>query len=86
MKTWLITGCSSGIGRGIAWAALKTGDRVVATARSLNKLMELTKAYPKTAVAVKLDVQSSTDVERVVRLTKDCFDSVDVLVNNAGYG
>ena len=38
MKTWLITGCSSGIGRGIALAALKQGDQVVLAARNLEKL------------------------------------------------
>lgn len=34
MKIWMITGCSSGIGRGIAEAALKRGDCVVVTARN----------------------------------------------------
>ena len=37
-KVWFITGAGSGIGAGIARAALKAGDRVVATARNLDKL------------------------------------------------
>ncbi len=39
MKTWMLTGCSSGIGRGMAEAALKRGDCVVAAKRrsSYNK-------------------------------------------------
>ena len=37
-KVWFVTGANSGIGAGIAKAALKAGDRVVATARNLDKL------------------------------------------------
>ena len=33
MKTWLITGCSSGIGKGIAKAVLESGDQAIVTAR-----------------------------------------------------
>lgn len=45
MKTWMITGCSSGIGRGIAEAALKRGDCVVATARNKEHIMDLGEEY-----------------------------------------
>ena len=41
MKTWLITGCSSGIGRGIAKAVLKKGDNAVVTARDTSKIANL---------------------------------------------
>jgi NAD(P)-dependent dehydrogenase (short-subunit alcohol dehydrogenase family) len=37
-KVWFITGAGSGLGAGIARAALKAGDRVVATARNLDKM------------------------------------------------
>ncbi|WP_429443120.1 SDR family NAD(P)-dependent oxidoreductase [Paraburkholderia sp. 40] len=37
-KVWLITGAGSGIGAGVARAALKTGDGVVATGRSVAKV------------------------------------------------
>ena len=37
-KVWFITGAGSGIGAGIAKAALKAGDRVVATGRNVDKL------------------------------------------------
>ncbi|RYE75973.1 MAG: SDR family NAD(P)-dependent oxidoreductase, partial [Myxococcales bacterium] len=37
-KVWFITGASSGIGAGVVKAALEAGDRVVATARNLEKL------------------------------------------------
>lgn len=41
MKTWLITGCSSGIGRGIAQAVLAQGDQAAVTARDTRKLEDL---------------------------------------------
>lgn len=37
-KVWLITGAGSGIGSGIAKAALRAGDRVVATGRNLGQV------------------------------------------------
>jgi NAD(P)-dependent dehydrogenase (short-subunit alcohol dehydrogenase family) len=37
-KVWFITGAGSGIGAGIAKAALRAGDRVVATGRNLDKV------------------------------------------------
>ena len=34
MKTWLITGCSSGIGKGIAKAVLESGYQSIVTSRN----------------------------------------------------
>src|SRR6267154_6474936 len=39
-KVWLITGAGSGIGAGIARAAQRAGDRVVATGRNLDKVRD----------------------------------------------
>lgn len=41
MKTWLITGCSSGLGRGIAKAVLRRGDWAAVTARDPAELNTL---------------------------------------------
>ena len=46
MKTWLITGCSSGIGKGIAKAVLESGDQAIVTARNKDKVMDIVEAYP----------------------------------------
>ncbi|MFP5475607.1 MAG: SDR family NAD(P)-dependent oxidoreductase, partial [Gammaproteobacteria bacterium] len=37
-KTWLITGCSAGLGRALAEAVAARGDRLVVTARSVAAL------------------------------------------------
>ncbi len=46
VKTWLITGCSSGLGRQLAEAVAARGDRLVATARSIDTLQTLCDRYP----------------------------------------
>ncbi|MBR1660551.1 MAG: SDR family NAD(P)-dependent oxidoreductase [Oscillospiraceae bacterium] len=86
MKTWLITGCSSGIGAGIAKAALENGDNVVVTARKPEALAELVKEYPERALAVALDVTDGESIRAAVAAALEKFGAIDVLVNNAGYG
>ena len=48
MKTWLITGCSSGIGKGIAKAVLESGDQAIVTDRKKDILMEIEEAKQET--------------------------------------
>lgn len=84
-ETWLITGCSRGIGRGIAEYALQSGKRVVMTARDAESLRELSEAYPEQALALALDVTQDAMIEEAVRTAEKKFGGIDVLVNNAGY-
>lgn len=86
MKTWLITGCSSGIGAGIAKAVLKSGDKAIVTARNKDKVMDIVKDYPETALALSLDVCSQDSIINAVKEANAKFGTIDVLVNNAGYG
>jgi NAD(P)-dependent dehydrogenase (short-subunit alcohol dehydrogenase family) len=86
MATWLITGCSTGLGRSLAEAVLARGDNAVVTARDVAKVEDLAKAYPDTALAVALDVTDPAQVADAVRQAGARFGEVDVLVNNAGYG
>lgn len=86
MKTWLITGCSSGMGAGIAKAVLAKGDQAVVTARSVDKVKELCEKYPETSLGVALDVCSKESIDAAFQSAIDKFGKVDVLVNNAGHG
>lgn len=86
MTTWLITGCSSGLGRALAEAVLREGHRVVATARDAETLSDLASQYPETVLAVTLDITESTHAVRAVTQGLERFGEIDVLVNNAGYG
>lgn len=86
MKTWLITGCSSGLGRGIAKAVLAKGDQAIVTARDVEKIRDITEPFPKSSVAVPLDITDTASIKQAVANGKARFGKIDVLVNNAGYG
>ena len=83
---WLITGCSTGFGRTIAECVLEKGYRAVATARNPAQVADLWERYPDRALALPLDVNKPDQVRSVVRQAEEKFGSIDVLVNNAGYG
>jgi len=86
MATWLITGCSTGLGRAFAEAVLARGDNAVVTARDAAKVQDLADAHPGAALALALDVTDDAQVTTAVAAAEDRFGGVDVLVNNAGYG
>ena len=86
MARWFITGCSTGIGREIARAALAAGHSVVVTARRAEAVQDLVDEFGDRAVAVALDVTDSGQIGAAVTAADDAFGGIDVLVNNAGYG
>ena len=85
-KTWLITGCSRGLGRALLEAVLAAGDKVVATARRPAELADLGKIYGDSMRAVQVDVTSPAEVKQAVATAAEAFGRIDVVVNNAGYG
>ncbi len=86
MRTWLITGCSSGIGRALAQTVIANGDNVVVTARNRAAVAELAEAAPRGVLAVALDVTDPAQVDDAVAQALARFGQIDVLVNNAGRG
>ncbi|MBE2317276.1 SDR family NAD(P)-dependent oxidoreductase [Solirubrobacter sp. CPCC 204708] len=87
MKTWLITGAAAGLGREWTEAALERGDRVAATGRSgLERLDDLRDQHAERLLALELDVTDRERAFAVVQEAADTFGSLDVVVNNAGYG
>jgi len=82
--TVLITGGSSGIGRAIAQVLGSAGARVAITGRDERRLSEAAEALK--AHPIRADVTNEADVERTFREVLQKFDSLDVLVNNAGSG
>ena len=79
-KVVLITGCSTGIGRDLAWRLVQAGYRVAATARKAETLEGL-----PAALKIALDVTQSDSVNCAVAETIEKWGRIDVLVNNAGY-
>jgi NAD(P)-dependent dehydrogenase (short-subunit alcohol dehydrogenase family) len=86
LPTWLITGCSTGLGRALAEAVISAGHNAVVTARDVVKVADLADATPGRVFAVALDVTKPAQVTSAVRQAEERFGGVDVLVNNAGYG
>jgi len=85
-RSWIITGCSTGIGRAIADHMLAIGDRVAVTARRPADVADIVAAHPDRAIALPLDVADPAQVKAAVAEAETRFGGIDVLVNNAGYG
>lgn len=86
MKTWFITGSSSGIGRGIAQAVLEKGDNAIVMARQIETLEPFVKKYPDQVLALSLELTDKSSIGEAVAAANNRFGSIDVLVNNAGHG
>jgi NAD(P)-dependent dehydrogenase (short-subunit alcohol dehydrogenase family) len=86
MGRWLITGCSTGIGREIARAALEAGHSVAVTARNVDAVADFVDQFGDRALALPLDVTNRAQIAAVVGEVEKAFGGIDVLVNNAGYG
>jgi NAD(P)-dependent dehydrogenase (short-subunit alcohol dehydrogenase family) len=82
MKTWFITGAARGFGRLWAEAARNRGDRVAATARTI----EMLPAPADDFLPLRLDVTDRAAVQAAVERAATHFGGLDVVVNNAGYG
>ena len=85
-RVWLVTGCSSGIGRALCEHVLALGEKVACTARNPETLRELVGRFPDNAIALALDVTKQPTIDEAVRQALASWGRIDVLVNNAGYG
>ena len=84
MKTILITGASSGIGKTTAKFFQQKGWNVIATMRSPQKEQKLTRLDH--VLVTRLDVQDPSSIAAAVEEGIARFSKIDVLLNNAGYG
>ena len=85
-RTWLITGCSRGLGRALAEAVVAAGDNLVATAREPGALTELALMGGERTLVAPLDVTDPDAARGAVAAAVERFGGLDIVVNNAGYG
>jgi 3-oxoacyl-[acyl-carrier protein] reductase len=87
-KTAIVTGASRGIGRTVAKRLARDGFAVavnyVSNAREAEAVVAEITSEGGRAIAVKADVSSPADVERLFEETLKNFGSIDVVVNNSG--
>lgn len=83
IKTALVTGASSGIGKAIAQYLIDQRYQVYAVARNISRMQDLQSSG---AITLTMDVTKEDDINNVVHKIKEEEGHLDILVNNAGYG
>lgn len=89
MTLALVTGSSRGIGKEIALALAQDGSDIIVNYKSseaqANQVVKAVRAMGRNAVALKADLSSVAEIERLRQEIADRFDApVSILVNNAG--
>ncbi|MFD7237170.1 SDR family NAD(P)-dependent oxidoreductase [Streptomyces syringium] len=85
-KVWFITASARGLGREIAEAALRAGDRVAATIHGDEGCLDgLARSYGSDLLPLPLDVTDPAAARRAVDEAVRAFGRIDVVVNNAGH-
>ncbi|WP_327752262.1 SDR family oxidoreductase (plasmid) [Sphingobium sp. SJ10-10] len=86
MKTWFITGISSGFGRVMAEKLLAAGDRVAGTLRNLSAVEDLKSQYGDQLYLSALDLTDTAAIRPTIDAAWAALGHIDVVVSNAGYG
>ncbi len=85
-QVWLVTGSSRGLGHAIVEAGLAAGNKVLATARDIKSLADLSERSGDQVKLFAMDVTDEAAAANAVMAAVDVFGSLDVVINNAGYG
>lgn len=84
-KTWFITGASKGFGLELVRQLLAKNENVAATSRNKKELSELVGEHAN-FLPLQVTLNDESSVKSAIKATIDKFGSLDVLINNAGYG
>jgi NAD(P)-dependent dehydrogenase (short-subunit alcohol dehydrogenase family) len=85
-KVWLVTGASKGLGLSLVKKLLSEGYRVAATSRDVKRLLSGVGGEDPNLLALDVDLVDNRNVARAIDLIIRAFGTIDVVVNNAGYG
>lgn len=85
-KTWFVTGASKGLGLTLVKKLLSQGYNVAATSRTVDALKQAVGTASDNFLALAMNLLNEQDIKAAIDQTVSRFGSVDVIVNNAGYG
>ena len=85
-KVVVVTGASSGFGRGISQALVQEKAKVVIASRNTSALEQLARESGGDVLVVTTDVGKPADMERLAAMALQRFGHIDVWINNAGVG
>ena len=85
-KVWFITGASKGLGLELAKKLLAEGYKVAATSRNESSLIEALGNTSDSFLPLEMDLINEESVKKAIDKAVNHFKTIDVLVNNAGYG
>ena len=86
-KVWFVTGASQGLGLILVKKLLDAGCRVAATSRNAQKLNDsIGVRDSKRFLSLSVDLNNVDSISESVQKTIDSLGTIDVVVNNAGYG
>lgn len=85
-KIFFITGVSTGLGRGMAQAALDRGHLVIGTVRKEVDQNEFQRLEPGLSIGYIMEVTKEDQVAATVQKAEAEVGPIDILINNAGYG
>lgn len=85
-KVWLITGASKGLGLELAKKLLAEGFKVAATSRNEASLSAALGKASENFLPLEMDLVDEKSVKTAIDRALNHFKTIDVLVNNAGYG
>lgn len=85
-KVWFVTGASKGLGLILVQKLLAQGYNVAATSRDINSLIKEVSAPSDQFLPLEMDLVTESSVKDAVAKTISHFKTIDVVVNNAGYG
>jgi NAD(P)-dependent dehydrogenase (short-subunit alcohol dehydrogenase family) len=86
IKTWFITGASKGLGLALVKQLLAAGQKVAATSRNTNELTTAVGTTSPNFLPLQVNLADDASVKQAIALTVSTFSTIDVLINNAGYG
>lgn len=86
IKTALITGATSGIGKATAYEFAKHGIQLILCGRRLDRLQTIQKELESltNVHTLSFDVRNNTEIEHAIHSLPDDFKTIDILINNAG--